>query len=79
MFIPVVLVPVWVNNELRFLVVPGYPLSMPPPPDIGPMKVSSYLGSAGLLTTALTKYVNEMVPNSKLRVSIKERFQYWSK
>ena len=29
--------------------------------------VSCYLGLAGLLTTALTKYVNEMVPKSKLR------------
>ena len=63
-----------------------YPLSMPPPPDIGPMKVSCYLGLAGLLTTALTKYVNEMASNSKLWVSAKktkrkekERFQYWSK
>ena len=41
---PVVLVPVWVNNELRFIVVLTYPLSMPPPPDVGPTRVIVCLG-----------------------------------
>ena len=39
----VVLVPIWVNNELRFVIVLVYLLSMPPPPDVGPMRVSVYL------------------------------------
>ena len=46
-FLPVVLVPVWVNNKLRFMVMPIYPLSMPLPPDIGPMRASCHLGLAG--------------------------------
>ena len=43
-FSPVVLVPVWVNDELRFIVGPAYLLSMPLPPDFGPMRVSIYFG-----------------------------------
>ena len=43
MFSPVMLVPVLVNDELRFIVVPMYLLSMPPPPHFGPMMVSVYV------------------------------------
>ena len=40
--VPVVLVPIWVNNELRYLLVPAYPVSIPP--DDRPMRVSCYFG-----------------------------------
>ena len=43
MYSLVVLVPVWVDDELGFIVVQMYPLSMPPPPDFGPMRVSVYI------------------------------------
>ena len=37
---PVVLVPVWVNDELKFKVVPAYLPSTPLPPDFGLMRLS---------------------------------------
>ena len=41
-FSSVMLVPVWVNNELQFVIVLMYPLSMPLPSDVGRMRVSIY-------------------------------------
>ena len=52
-----------VDHELRFVIVPAYLLSMPPPPDVGPMRVSSYHNLIKLLTTVLTEHDNKMVPN----------------
>ena len=57
----VVLVPVWVNNELRFMIVPAYPLSMPLPPDVGTMRVSIYHNVIKLLKTVSTKH-GKMAP-----------------
>ena len=62
LFSPMVLVPVWVSDALRFIVVPMFPLPMPPPPDVGPMRVIVCLGFTKLLITVLMKYFNEMVP-----------------
>ena len=36
--------PVWVSDELRFVVVPVYLLFMPLAPDVGPFRVNVYLG-----------------------------------
>ena len=59
----VVLVPVWVNNEVRFMIALLYLLSMPLPPDVRPMRVHIYCNLIKLLTTVLTKHVNKMAPN----------------
>ena len=59
----VVLVLVWVDNELSFVIVLAYPLSMPLPPHVGAMRVSIYCKLIKLLITVLTKNVNEMAPN----------------
>ena len=58
-----VLVLIWVNNELRFVIVLAYPLSMPPPPYVGPVRVSIYCVLIKFLTYILTKHVNKMVPD----------------
>ena len=63
MFSPVVLIPVWVNDELRFIAVPMYLLSIPLPPNFGPMRLSIYFGLNEDVNLSLTEYVDEMVPN----------------
>ena len=51
----VVLVPVWVNKELRFVVVLTYLLFMPPPPDVGPMRGNVYLGFNKMFSNCFNK------------------------
>ena len=57
-FSSVVLVPVGVSNEVPFVIVLMYLLSMPLPPGGRPMRVSIYHNLIKLLTAVLTKQVN---------------------
>ena len=56
-FVAVVPVPIWVNNELRFVLVLIHLASIPQ--DVGPMMVSCYFGFHN-------RIVNKIAANSKL-------------